>query len=102
MTSRNTLASGAAPYWETDIAIIPIYFEEDLLRPGKVKWGLGWEDFQKVRQGYGCPECLEDFNGVYMAVCPVCAHVRDVSRDILPTPEHFNRGEYADAPEGGI
>lgn len=29
-------------------------------------------DFEKVRQGYGCSYCLEDFHGMWLAKCPTC------------------------------
>lgn len=65
-------------------------------------WGLGPEDFHKVRLGYACPECLEDFNGVYTPVCPVCSHTRDIQRDLQATPDHFLPGKAAPAPEAGL
>jgi hypothetical protein len=80
------------------VAIIPIYSEIDK-RTGKVNWGLGWNDFHKVRSGYGCPACLEDFCGVYMPVCPVCRHERDVWADFLATPAHFQPGVAGPAPD---
>ena len=58
------------------MAIKPIYWSPPL-RPGeRPLFALTPEDYEKVRQGYGCPECLEDFYGVYMLQCPVCKHIR--------------------------
>lgn len=66
------------------------------------RWGLGPEDFEKVRQGYGCPECLEDFNGVLLLQCPACGHARNQALDFLPTPDHFLPGVAAPAPKAGL
>lgn len=81
------------------MAIIPIYYDIDR-ETGRPMWGLGPDDFHKVRLGYGCPECLEDFNGVYISTCPVCGHVRDQASDFWDTPDHFQPGVAAPAPEG--
>lgn len=83
------------------MAIIPIYYETHPVTK-RVLWGLAPQDFHKITQGYGCPECLEDFNGVYMPVCPLCGHTRDVAQDVKPTPEHFQFGKEAPAPEPGL
>lgn len=80
------------------MSLKPIYAQEDL-RTGRMLWGLGPEDYRKVQQGYACPKCLEDYNGVYMISCPVCGHTRDVSQDFLETPEHFKPGVAGPAPE---
>lgn len=70
------------------MAIIPTYVGVDE-RTQKTIFGLSPTSFFKVTNGYGCPECLEDFNGVYKAVCPVCGHKRDVASDIVQTPRHW-------------
>lgn len=80
------------------MAIIPVYAEEDL-RTGAINWGLTVQDFEKVRQGYGCPKCLEDFNGVWLMTCPVCGHQRNEPTDFIPTPDHMRPGVAAPAPE---
>lgn len=69
------------------MSIIPTYTEQ--LPDGRVLFGLTHSDFEKVRLGYGCPDCLEDYNGVYQAVCPVCRHARDIQRDLLEQPPHW-------------
>lgn len=71
------------------MAIIPLSTE--ILPDGRPKFTLAPADHEKVRQGYGCPNCLEDFtefgaNGVTVVFgkCPVCKHVIDPHRDFLP------------------
>lgn len=83
------------------MALKPIYSQEDLAS-GRILWGLSPSDYHKVRLGYACPKCLEDFNGIYMAVCPVCKHVRDMMHDFQQTPEHFIPGREAPAPEAKL
>ena len=80
------------------MALKPIYSEFDRAS-GKWRWGLGRDDFEKVRQGYGCHDCLEDFHGVVLLTCPACGHKRDQALDFLPTPDHFQPGVAAPAPE---
>lgn len=80
------------------MAIIPIYYETHPVT-GKTLWGLAPQDFYKVVNGYGCPECLEDYNGVFLPVCPLCNHASDLMRDVQETPDHFKPGEAAPAPE---
>lgn len=79
------------------MAIKPTYYEEDLFT-GEMRWGLAPDDFKKVVEGYGCPKCLEDFNGVFLLTCPVCKHTRIPERDFLPLPEHWKPGKEAPAP----
>lgn len=50
---------------------------------------LNRRDFDKVREGYGCPNCLEDFNGVLLLECPVCKHMRDADADFVPLPDYM-------------
>lgn len=70
------------------MAIIPTYTGTDE-RTGRVLFGLTGADFRKVTQGYGCPTCLEDFGGVYHAVCYVCGHQRDIAADVVETPRYW-------------
>jgi hypothetical protein len=77
--------SGVPPSTGELVAIIPTYIGTDE-RSGRTLFGLNNADFRKVAQGYGCPTCLEDFNGVYHVTCPVCGHTRNVAQDVLPTP----------------
>ena len=83
------------------MSLKPIYSQEDP-RTGRILWGLAPADFHKVRLGYACPQCLEDFNGVWMATCPVCGHSRDMLGDFQETPEHFIPGREAPAPEARL
>ena len=70
------------------MAIIPIYTRAPI-RPGeRPLFALTPEDYDKVRQGYGCAECLEDFNGVYMMKCPVCGHIRQ-DGEVVAVPEDW-------------
>ncbi len=69
------------------MAISAIYTEQ--LADGCVQFGLSPTDFQKVQHGYGCPNCLEDFNGLYLTTCPVCGHERDVAQDFIDAPRHW-------------
>jgi len=83
------------------VSIKPVYSEFDYTT-GRWNWGLDKEGFEKVRQGYGCPECLEDFHGVALLRCPACGHVRNQALDFLPTPDHFKPGVAAPAPKPGL
>lgn len=42
-----------------------------------VNWTLGDEDHDKIRQGYKCIQCMEDWSagdvGAFPAECPLCA-----------------------------
>ncbi len=51
---------------------------------GEMEFGLDPDDFEAIRQGYGCPACLADFHGVYLRTCPTCGHSRRDSGDIVP------------------
>jgi len=66
---------------------VPIYYE---IRPnGSTLWALGQRDYDKIKDGYGCPNCLEDFNGVLLLECPVCKHMRDTHNDFLALPDYM-------------
>lgn len=53
------------------MAIIPIAErynpEED-----EMEFVLSNDDFEKCRLGYGCSNCLCDFNGLFLTTCPDC------------------------------
>lgn len=70
------------------MAITPIYKHFDHAS-GKWLFALAPDDFEKVRQGYACPNCLEDFGGMIRMKCPVCPHVRDVDTDFVATPQYM-------------
>ena len=57
-------------------------------------------DHEKIRQGYGCPNCLEDFTEygagalhVAFQECPVCGHVLDANNDFVIAPAHMTANE---------
>ena len=60
------------------IAIKPVY-TYDPKDGSDLVFSLTDEDFDKIQKGYGCPRCLEDFNGVFLTVCPVCSHKADLA-----------------------
>jgi len=55
--------------------------------------GLTEPDFERVRAGYACAECLAVFD-TYTVTCPVCGLARDLGRDIADAPslwvQHIN------------
>ena len=55
--------------------------------------GLTEADFERVRAGYACAECLAVFD-TYTIACPVCGLRRDLQRDIADAPalwtQHIN------------
>ena len=40
------------------------------------------EDFEKIRAGYGCPQCWQEFT-IIMVKCPVCG--KDLSSNLDPS-----------------
>lgn len=82
-----------------------VYAEER--EDGSFVFGVGPEDFELMRQGYGCMNCLEKFvvNGtlVYFPVCPFCK--ADVTPIVAPTPDHWlsymkHKQEVLEKPSG--
>lgn len=67
------------------MAIKPIFSKYDY-RAGHWVWGLDKESFEKVQQGYACGKCLEDFNGMWRPVCPVCGNEIEV---VVDTPKEW-------------
>lgn len=67
------------------MAIIPVYTD-----PRTNTFALKPSDYEKVRTGYGCPRCLEDFTESSIVTayekCPVCGHRIDVDRDFVALP----------------
>jgi DNA-directed RNA polymerase subunit RPC12/RpoP len=64
------------------------------MEDGRPRFGLSPDDHEKIRQGYGCPNCLEDFTEhsggiVVYAQCPVCKHRIDVNADFVETPRYW-------------
>ena len=69
------------------MAIRPIYTFDP--RDGSdIVFMLSEEDYNKIHAGYGCPRCLEDYNGVVMVKCPVCGHRADVLSDLRGLAPH--------------
>lgn len=76
------------------MAIKAIYTE---VQPdGRPLFGLTPEDHEKIRQGYGCPNCLEDFTeygagGVVAAfsACPICKHRINPDQDFVSAPGYW-------------
>ena len=48
------------------MAIIPRSTE--IMEDGRPKFVLWPHDYEKIRQGYGCPNCLEDFTEIVFLV----------------------------------
>ena len=48
-------------------------------------------DYEKILDGYGCPRCLEDYNGIWHAKCYVCGHspIKDSNADFVPVIPEF-------------
>ena len=69
--------------------ITPVFRREDPAT-GKVLNGLSQEDFDRVCQGYACPECLAIFT-TYLATCPVCRWERNVQNDVEAAPEYWKQ-----------
>lgn len=76
------------------MAIRAVYIE--IRQDGTPLFGLTPSDHEKIRQGYGCPNCLEDFtehaNSVVTAVyakCPVCKHRIDANVDFVESPRYW-------------
>jgi hypothetical protein len=63
--------------------LVPIFSKD--LENGQRLNGLGPDDYQKVMEGYACPECLAEYV-TYLVTCPVCRYQRDPTRDILDAP----------------
>ena len=50
---------------------------------------LSPEDYEKVRQGYGCSVCLADYNGIWQATCPTCGNRTPQFFDLHPNDTSF-------------
>lgn len=51
---------------------------------GEAEFALEHEDFEAIRQGYGCATCLADYRGMYLEKCPQCGEVRRQSQLVVP------------------
>jgi hypothetical protein len=67
--------------------IKPVYSRYDRTT-GQYMWGLGPDDYERIRQGYGCPRCLEAFE-FYTARCPVCRAEIALEREIFSEPPPY-------------
>jgi predicted amidophosphoribosyltransferase len=75
------------------LALRPIWKKQHELS-GEWIFGLRSEDLAKVKAGYACSRCLEEFD-TYTEECPVCKEpivpsLGAVERDlfvVVPTPE---------------
>ena len=54
-------------------AFIPAYQEIDY-ETGEAMFALAHEDFEAIRQGYGCSYCLADYHGIHLQKCPQCGN----------------------------
>jgi RNA polymerase subunit RPABC4/transcription elongation factor Spt4 len=66
----------------------PIWKKRDQF--GEWIFGLSPDDVERVRQGYACSRCLEEFD-THTKVCPVCREPTEILSDfvIVPTPEEW-------------
>lgn len=46
------------------------------------------DDFEQIREGYGCANCGE-LREMYLPVCDVCGAARDVEKDFQVLPEDW-------------
>ena len=70
------------------MAIIPIGERYDY-ETDTMEFVLEKDDYEKIRQGYGCSHCLCDYNGLYMLRCPDCGMANLDIRKIAPGDESF-------------
>lgn len=68
--------------------LVPMYTQTDS-ETGQQLYGLTPGNYELVRHGYACPNCLADFGGIYQMVCPACGHTRDVRADIVAEPNYW-------------
>lgn len=69
--------------------LVPIYDRTDPAT-GRVLHGLSPQDFQKVRDGYACPDCLAEY-GTYTPKCVLCGWERDIAADIARAPAYWQQ-----------
>jgi hypothetical protein len=72
----------------TDGWLKPIFEDHDPVTGKLRRAALSAEDFERVRLGYACPECLVRFR-TYLTSCPVCGHKRDLGRDIVEAAQEW-------------
>jgi hypothetical protein len=58
---------------------------------GRALHAVSRSDYEKIQEGYGCPRCLEDYNGIWRAKCDVCGHtpLRESNADFVPVIPEF-------------
>jgi hypothetical protein len=59
-------------------------WSRDNPQTGEAEFALEPEDFEAIRQGYGCPSCLADYGGMYLTTCPQCGEKRQPSELVVP------------------
>lgn len=65
--------------------LVPIFMQDDPAT-GRRMNGLSPRDFEKVKAGFACAECLAEFDH-YTITCPVCGRTRDFARDVQEAPQ---------------
>lgn len=64
-------------------AFIPTWSRENT-ETGEMEFALAHEDFEAIRQGYGCATCLADYHGVVLLKCPQCGETRKQTELVVP------------------
>jgi hypothetical protein len=64
-------------------AFIPIWSRTNP-ETGEEEFALEHEDFEAIRQGYGCATCLADYHGIALATCPTCGEGRSQTELVVP------------------
>ena len=72
--------------------MVPIYAEES--EAGDMIYGFGPDDYERIRQGYACPHCLEIFGGdqpISLLKCPVCKRTTalDAGNGLTQAPQDW-------------
>ena len=69
--------------------LVPVFTDQDP-NTGRQRNGLTYDDFEKVRTGYACADCLAEFS-TYTVTCPVCGLSRNVAYDLGTAPDLWNQ-----------
>jgi hypothetical protein len=64
-------------------AFIPTWSRQNP-ETGEAEFALEHDDFEAIRQGYGCATCLADYHGIYRLKCPVCGEARAQTELVVP------------------
>ena len=49
-----------------------------------MEFALEHDDFEAIRQGYGCGNCLADYRGIHLEKCPTCGEERPGHELVVP------------------